>query len=211
MQPDTAAGYDALASVYADRLSRELDRKPFDRGFLHAFASELNRGELLDVGCGPGHIGASIVRSASSVIGLDLSAEMVREARARHPDLTFEVGDMRALPFANARFSGVLAFYSIIHLAADELPHAFSEMHRVLKPYGVIAIAFHVGNGMKRVEELWGMRTRLDFRFFEPSLVKACIENCGFDIVVDALRAPYGPEVEAQTARSYFLARVRSA
>src|SRR5690242_10879948 len=58
--------------------------------------------------------------------GLDLSPEMVAEARRRHPGVRFEVGDLRQLmrPATAAGWGAVLGWYSLIHLAASELPGA---------------------------------------------------------------------------------------
>lgn len=208
MPDPTAAGYDALASEYADHLFDELEGKPFDRELLVRFAGLLPPGPVLDVGCGPGHVGR-FVREASGreVSGLDLSPKMVAVARERNPGMDFEVGDLRSLPFGSASFAGVIAFYSVIHLQSEELPAAFAEMARALKPGGWLVVAFHAGEEVRRVEELWGVKTCLDFVFFAPETVAAALVEGGFQIAETIRRGPYSPEVEAQTDRCYVLAQ----
>lgn len=209
MRPDTAAGYDALAHVYAEHLNSEIDHKPFDRVFLDTFAKEVGKGEVLDLGCGPGHVGSYLAPQVSRVLGVDLSPKMVAEARTRHPEMTFEVGDMLALQFKDARFAGLLAFYSIIHLESAELPLAFAEMRRVIKHGGTLSVAFHVGDEVRHVEELWGVKTCLDFRFLEPDAIKEVVEQAGFEVFAKSTRLPYPPDVEAQTERCYLMAKAR--
>ncbi|MBI2823535.1 MAG: methyltransferase domain-containing protein [Planctomycetia bacterium] len=52
------------------------------------------RGErILDLGCGTGHLTAQIAAAGAEVIGLDLSEEMVREARRNFPQLAFQTAD----------------------------------------------------------------------------------------------------------------------
>jgi SAM-dependent methyltransferase len=44
---------------------------------------------MLDVGCGPGHVTAFLAGLGLNAAGLDLSEEMITQARTRHPRLPF--------------------------------------------------------------------------------------------------------------------------
>ena len=48
---------------------------------------------VMDAGCGPGHATAHLAAAGADARGL--SPEMVAEARQRHPDIRFEVGNLR--------------------------------------------------------------------------------------------------------------------
>src|SRR5437764_12472284 len=50
---------------------------------------------VLDLGCGTGHLTAQIAAAGAEAVGLDSSAEMLGQARAAYPDLTFVLGDAR--------------------------------------------------------------------------------------------------------------------
>jgi SAM-dependent methyltransferase len=57
--------------------------------------------DVLDFGCGIGRVAAALAPVCHSVLGVDVSAGMVAEARRRHagrPGLRFEVTDGRAIP-----------------------------------------------------------------------------------------------------------------
>jgi SAM-dependent methyltransferase len=114
---------------------------------------------------------------------------------------------MCALALAASSLAGVVAFYAIIHLAPADLALAVQEMHRVLVPGGLLALAFHVGDELRHVDELWGVKTALDFRFLQPASVVAALQAAGFSVLENTTRLPYAPEVEAQTQRCYLVAR----
>src|SRR5205085_9867392 len=96
------ACYDAVAREYAERFAGELAHKPRDRELLADFAAKVRgRGDVYDLGCGPGQTTAFLHGCGVSVRGLDVSAELLREARQRHPGIPFEQGDMLALPLAD--------------------------------------------------------------------------------------------------------------
>jgi SAM-dependent methyltransferase len=93
------------------------------------------RDRVLDVGGGSGAHASRIVRAIPvTVVGLDISGEMVRE-RAEDALLTENVvGDMEALPFPDAAFDAVM-FIAALHHVPDGLS-ALREACRVLRPGG---------------------------------------------------------------------------
>lgn len=100
--------------------------------------------------------------------GIDIAERQVESARAyaeeRGLPMTFDVGDMRALPYPDASFSYVYEIESMCHLTKAETRRAIAEMTRVLKPGGYLFAHFmsdelwpitgeEVGPGEYRVEE----------------------------------------------------------
>ncbi|HEY0190893.1 MAG TPA: class I SAM-dependent methyltransferase, partial [Kofleriaceae bacterium] len=161
------AGYAPIAAAYRAELGGELLGKPLDRAFLAAFV-ERCRGTIADVGCGPGHVARFLADLGAEVEGVDLSPAMIAEARAQFPELTFRVGDLFALPYARGALGGAVVFYAIVHLRGDELAAPFAELHRVVAPGGLVALAFHQGREVVQVDEMFGVATRLDFVFHAP-------------------------------------------
>src|SRR5690349_17999992 len=129
----------------AKQLIDELAGKPLDRAFLDAFAERTAGGFIVEVGCGPGQVARYLAGRGAAVEGIDLSIEMIEQARASHPGLTFRVADMFELPYDAGSLAGVVAFYAIVHLRLAELVVPFREFHRVLAPGGLVTVAFHVG------------------------------------------------------------------
>ena len=198
------AGYAPVARAYREHLQDELAGKPLDRAFLDAFVERCGGGRIADIGCGPGHIARYLADRGANVEGIDLSPEMIDEARASHPDLAFRVGDMFALPAQVADLAGIVAFYAIVHTPTDRLP--FREFHRVLAPGGLAAIAFHAGSQTVHVDDLFGVATSLDFTFHDPDAVVAALGAAGFTLEARLDRAPY-PGIEHASQRTYLLVR----
>lgn len=199
--------YDAAAAAYADALGDELDGKPLDRHLLNRFAEALrDRGLVADLGCGPGHIARYLHERSVAMIGIDLSPAMIAVATARNPEIEFRTGDMRALVFDDGSVAGIVAFYSIIHFDAAELPSIFREMRRVLAPDGLALVAFHLGTEIVHRDDLFGVPVSLDFRFHERATVVAALRDAGFAVIEEVEREPYaGPEFPSR--RCYLLAR----
>lgn len=199
--------YDSAAEAYAQNLGSELDGKPLDRHLLNRFAEELlQRGLVADLGCGPGHIARYLHERGVQMVGIDLSPAMVRIAQGRNAGIPFRTGDMTALDLDDASLAGIVAFYSIVHLDAAALDRVFAEMHRVLVAGGLALVAFHVGEEVIHLDELFGCRVFLDFRFHDPADVVARLERAGLHVIERCDRDPY-PEAEHQSHRSYLLAR----
>ena len=200
--------YDRLAAEYARRLFTELEQKPFDRAMLDSFAGEVRgRGEVCDMGCGPGHVARYLRNAKVDVFGLDLSPRMTQEARRLNPGITFREGDMLALPLADDCLAGIAAFYAIVNFPEAMLPRLFREMARVLKPGGILLLAFHVGDQALHEDELWGHAISMDFFLFPTSAIRHHLEGVGLQVEKILERLPYPPDVEYQSRRAYILAR----
>ena len=199
-------GYDAVADAYADHFADELAHKPFDRMWLDRFAALTAGAPVCDLGCGPGQIAAYLHGRGADVFGADLSEKMVEQARRLYPAIQFRQEDMLALPLADASLGAITLFYAIVNLAPDQVDRAFRECRRVLRPGGYLLVAFHVGDEVRRVDELLGRPVSLEFALFQPDDVVACLEAAGLDVRDVTLRYPY-KDIEYPSRRTYVLAQ----
>ncbi len=179
------ATYAAVAPAYADRFSDELADLPFEKWLL-ARAVEAAAGlPVVDAGCGPGHLTAHLVGLGADARGLDLTPEMVAEARERHPGVRYDVGDLRRLirPESAVGWGAVLGWYSLIHLAGSELPDALAALARPLAPGGLLVLGLHAGQEVRHVDTWFDVDVSgdggLDVVGHDPTDVVAAVEAAG--------------------------------
>ncbi|MDI2128925.1 class I SAM-dependent methyltransferase [Yinghuangia seranimata] len=84
--------------AYAERFRRLAAEGRDMHGEARFCDALLPRGaRVLDAGCGTGRLGTELARRGHVVVGVDIDASMVGEARAEAPELTWLVGDLAEL------------------------------------------------------------------------------------------------------------------
>jgi SAM-dependent methyltransferase len=101
----------------------------------------------VEIGPGLGRVCLAMAEHFEQVIGIDVSAEMVRRARelVNDPRVTFEVGDGVSLaPVADATADFVYEFTVFQHIPKISVIEAYiAEAGRVLRPGGVAALQWN--------------------------------------------------------------------
>ena len=100
---------------------------------------------LIDCGCGPGTITIDLAESITPgrVVGIDFEENQINIAKKnaierRIPNVKFQVGDIYRLPFPDNSFDAAFAHTIFQHL--EDPVKAAIEIHRVLKPGGIIGL-----------------------------------------------------------------------
>jgi SAM-dependent methyltransferase len=145
---------------------------------------------VLDIGCGPawfwaasqGHFPADLHLTLA-----DQSEGMVREAVERCTPLGFAsvagvLADVSALPFADGSFDTVIAMHMLYHV--PDQAKAVAELHRVLKPGGMLAVT---NNGADNLKQLYALTTTFGSPPVDPASVAF-----GHDRATDLLEAQFG-------------------
>jgi SAM-dependent methyltransferase len=95
---------------------------------------------VLDVGCGDGILSAQMAQAGvPHVVGLDLDADVLDRARARHFGMTVEWlhGDVFDAPFEDSSFDAVVSVATLHHMDAEDGLTRFADL---VKPGGVVAM-----------------------------------------------------------------------
>ncbi|WP_085633898.1 MULTISPECIES: class I SAM-dependent methyltransferase [unclassified Pseudomonas] len=99
--------------------------------------------EVLDVAAGNGNATLAAARRGALVTSTDYVAALLERgqdrARAEHLDVTFQVADAEALPFADSSFDAVLSTFGVMF--APDQDKAASELARVCRRGGRIGLA----------------------------------------------------------------------
>jgi ubiquinone/menaquinone biosynthesis C-methylase UbiE len=143
--PATWRLFRGLMRVQFDKLAPVWDRGRDPSAFaaleqaLAAIDGEIR--SALDVGTGTGEAALAVLRSwpNARIIGIDLSAPMIAEARRKVPseaNVEFRVGDAAKVDMPSGTFDLVTA--------ANMIPF-FDELARVIVPRGYLVVSFSVG------------------------------------------------------------------
>lgn len=104
--------------------------------------------KLLDFGCGPGRDLATFKSLGHHVIGLEGSAQLATMARA-HSGVTVFEQNFLELRLPAGQFDGVFANATLFHVPSQELPRVLLELHKALKPRGVLFSSNPRGHGQE--------------------------------------------------------------
>lgn len=123
-----AATYDQTAEpmtpTHRAFVSRVVEATPMD-------------GTILDAPCGTGKY-FDVIRSAGrTVVGVDQSAGMLEQARAKFPDVRLEKIGLQELPFER-EFDGVICVDAMENVPPDDWPLVLANLRHALRPGGLL-------------------------------------------------------------------------
>ena len=132
-----------------ERLADVLEMRAADarqQEMLESYLSEIDfpkDARVLEVGCGTGGVTRTLARwpEVGEAVGIDPSAVFLSKARelgCEIPNLSFEQGDGRSLPFDDESFDVVVVHTTLCHVPDPE--GLAAEAFRVLRPTGWLAV-----------------------------------------------------------------------
>lgn len=133
---------------------------------------------ILDAGCGTGKNMAGALSSIGTVTGMDISADGLRLCQQRH--LTrIALADIPAMPFPTNHFDVVTCFDVLYSRHVVNDVDAVREIHRVLKPGGMVFIRVAAYEWLRGQHDLAVHTGR---RYTRKSLM-TIIEPAGFSVL----------------------------
>ena len=110
------------------------------------------KGEVLEVGPGPGLTTDELVRRGPRVTALELDRRLADQLGQRLGPIGVRVvqGDACAMPFPDASFDAVACFTMLHHVpTADQQDAVLREARRVLRPGGLLVGSDNTGRGVR--------------------------------------------------------------
>ncbi len=129
--------YTELAEIY-DQLYLKTFNYEQDANFVDSILKKFQIKELLEIGCGSGHLAKLLFEKGYKITGIDLYEEMLQIARKRLPGVDFIKLDIRKLKF-NKKFDAIIAMgrmftYMTTNEDAEQSIHAIAAC---LNPGGI--------------------------------------------------------------------------
>ncbi len=98
---------------------------------------------------------------------------------------------MTDLDLPDASVTGLLAFWSLIHLPDDAVPGVFGQFRRVLRPGGPLLLGLHAGDGSRLKTRGYGGRPmKVYVHRRQPGQVAAWLRAAGFTVEAQLLLGP---------------------
>lgn len=174
---EVAQAYAAKAAGLADMLGAVVSDRDPDRGVIEPWAETVS-GRILDVGAGTGRWSGHLAALGHAIEGLEPVDQFIEIARRTHPSVAFRHASLADLAGTGERWSGILAWYTLIHLGSDQLPAALAILREILVEDGSLLVSFFSGPRLEAFDHpattayLWPMK----------DMIRA-IEQAGFEVI----------------------------
>jgi hypothetical protein len=130
--------WNALAQFHA-----EIEDTNFDLASIRRLLTEVESPVLI-VGAGQGLIVQELRKSGYQCDGVDLSSEMIRQAKVRR-GITLVEADAKAMPFPTASYATIIYATGVVDFTAEdeEIRIMLTEGRRAVKESGKVFVAFY--------------------------------------------------------------------
>ena len=148
--------YDEIASEYCD----EFCSTQVYNGFIDKWLQTMQRGSILDVGCGGGNNCQYInEKEGFQAYGIDFSEGMIAEAKKRYPNVKIKKMDMTNITFPDQTFDGILSNCSLIHIPTELIPQTLQDVYAYTKYFTIDEIAQLLNDNGFKVDEIERRKT----------------------------------------------------
>jgi SAM-dependent methyltransferase len=175
----TIKSYDETASEYY-RVVSSFELLPE----IKKFSKEVvEKGRILDLGCGPGHHSNYFSNQGFKVTGIDLSSEMIKLAKKEFKSVDFKVMDMSKLDFEVDTFDGIWASASLLHIPKYKIKSLLKRLKELLVNDGILYISLKEGVGSEMINDLRYGGVNKFYIFHQPEEIENLLKSIGFKII----------------------------
>ena len=136
---------------------RDLEAAGHDVHGEAGFVESLHPATVLDAGCGTGRVAIELARRGIDVVGVDVDAGMLEQARTKAPDLTWVLADLSDVRLDRRFDVVVMAGNVMIFLTPGTEGAVVASLSQHLVPGGALVAGFQLragGLSLERYDEL---------------------------------------------------------
>ena len=147
------------------------------------FSCLLQRGRVLEIGCGSGVEGDALTKKGFSYVGTDISKGYLECAKRLYPNLELHQMNAYEIKFADNSFDGLWAGNVLYHLPKARIAEALREIFRVVRHDGLVFITLPVGNEEKMWKKYsFGYESERLFSFYTVEEAASLFVRSGFRV-----------------------------
>ena len=145
--------------------------------------SEIQPENILDLGCGNGNVLDALAKCTDSkLFGLDLSENMINEAKKRlNDDIELKIGDSENSPYEDNKFDVVICNASFHHYIHPK--KVLNEIKHVLTPNGIFILGdptIPCNLLLKIINKFLPMSNSGDYKLYNQKTISSLLSECGF-------------------------------
>jgi 2-polyprenyl-3-methyl-5-hydroxy-6-metoxy-1,4-benzoquinol methylase len=145
--------------------TRRPNRTRLDR---YRATARLCRGRVLELGCGEGSLSGAIHARGHEVIGVDMNADKIAQARATFPDVTFVERNILDLELPDAGFDTVVIAEVLEHVTDETGSHILDLAWRQVCPGGRLVVSVPNENSIPHPNHIRRFDRRSFARMLRP-------------------------------------------
>lgn len=133
---------------------------------------------VLDLGCGNGKTSEALVTAGAEVTGVDFSPSAIDSCAGwLGGRASFEVADVRRLPFGDGTFDAVVSVHVLEHVPASDVNRASEEIMRVLRKGGRLYFVCFAEGDMRSEGRKEDIRNGILYRYLSEDDVRTMFQG----------------------------------
>lgn len=173
--------FDRLAARYA---AKYFDLDVYDR-FLGQFAERIGQGgSVIDVACGPGNVCAYLAKTRPDLelVGVDLAAQMIEQARTRVPAAAFFVKDCRDIGEFDRTFDACAFAFGLSYLTDADAAGFFASLNAIVTRSATLYLSTITGDASWSGFESSDSGDRVYLVYRSVKDVVSMVERAGYQV-----------------------------
>ncbi|NNF34100.1 MAG: class I SAM-dependent methyltransferase [Saprospiraceae bacterium] len=192
------SAYNALSKNYNALIEIKPHNAFYDLPNTMSLLPEVKGKKILDAGCGPGRYAEILMGNGADVIGVDLSPNMIKEAKKRNKEKgQFYVHDL-CKPFKMIENGSIdIVLSALVLHSIPDWTDTIREFQRVLKPGGIVIVSME--------HPFFDYKYFKSEKYFDVEHVTCTWKGFGLPVEMHSYRRPLGSCISPFTENGFYI------